>query len=140
MNAVEWVRDLPCVSVTYDAETLEWVFGFGPGVSLRVAAPWRIVGSGRIALGHDDHGQRFGRPRPVDGAATATALLRGRPVKAFSISAISADASVDFGDGLLLQVFNSSSGYEGWTLSDMEGRLVIAQGGGSVVASPKVAR
>ncbi len=77
MTTVEWVRGLTCDSVVYDAETLEWVFRFGPGVSLRVAAPWRIIGDGRIALGHEDHGQQFGLPRPVDCAATAMELLRG---------------------------------------------------------------
>ena len=140
MNAVEWVRGLSCEAVAYDAETLEWVFRFGPGVSLRIAAPWRILGGGRIELGYEDHGQQFGLPRPLDGAATAMDLLRGRPVKIFSIAEISADASIDFGDGFLLQVFNSSSGYEGWLISDIEGRQVIAQGGGSVVSFPKAAR
>lgn len=140
MNAVEWVRGLPCESVVHDSETLEWVFGFGPGVSLRVAAPWRILEGGRIRLGHEDHGQQFGLTRPMDGAATAMEFLRGRPVKIFSIAAISADVSIDFGDGLLLQIFNASSGYEGWTLSGIDGRQVVAQGGGNVVAFPEVAR
>jgi hypothetical protein len=140
MNAVEWVCGLGCASVVYDAETMEWVFRFGPGVFLRVAAPWRIVGNGRIELGHEDDGQQFGLPRPVDGAATAMALLRGRPVKTFSIDAISADASIDFGEGYLLEIFNASSGYEGWTLSDTGGRQIIAQGGGSLVTLPEAAR
>ena len=71
----------------------------------------------------------------------AMELLRGRPLKIFSIAAVSADASIDFGDGHLLQVLNGSSGYEGWTLSDTGGRQVIAQGGGSVVVTlPKAAR
>jgi hypothetical protein len=79
MNAVEWVRGLACESVVHDAEAFEWVFRFGPTVALRVAAPWRIVGGGRIALGHEDHGQQFGLPGPVDGPATAMELLAGRP-------------------------------------------------------------
>lgn len=140
MNAVEWASGLKCESVVYDPDTSEWVFRFGPGVSLRVAAPWRIIGNGRIELGYEDHGQQFGRPRPVDGAVSAMQLLRGRPLNAFSIAATSADACIDFGDGCLLQIFNSSSGYEGWTLSDTSGRQVIAQGGGTVVTLPEAAR
>jgi hypothetical protein len=124
VNNVEWVRGLVCESVVYHAETFEWVFRFGPGVSLRVADPWRIVA------------KQFGLPRPVDGAIRAMDLLRGRPVKSFSIASTSADASIDFGDGYLLQIFNSSSGYEGWTPSDSAGRQMIAQGGGSVVTFP----
>jgi len=136
MSSVAWVRGLVCEDVVYDGETQEWVFRFGRGVALRVAAPWRIIGTGRIALGHEDHGQKFGLARPVDGATTAMDLLRGRPVNDFSIAAISADATIDFRDGYLLQIFNSSSGYEGWKLSDVAGRLIVAQGGGRSVEFP----
>ena len=136
MSSVAWVRGLVCEDVVYDGETQEWVFRFGRGVALRVAAPWRIIGTGHIALGHEDHGQKFGLARPVDGVTTAMDLLRGRPVNDFSIAAISADATIDFRDGYLLQIFNSSSGYEGWKLSDVAGRLIVAQGGGRSVEFP----
>ncbi len=127
------MRGLACDAITHDAEAWEWVFGFGTGVSLRVAAPWRIVANGAIALGHEDDGQRFGLPRPVDGAARALDLLRSRLVTVFDVADVTADARVEFGDGILLDVFNSSSGYEGWTLSDGTGRLLVAQGGGRLV-------
>jgi hypothetical protein len=130
MSSIAWVRGLACEDVVYDAETHEWVFRFGRDTSLRVAAPWRIIGNGRIELGNEDHGQQFGLLRPVDGVATAMTLLGGRRVNDFSIAAISADATIDLRDGYQLQIFNSSSGYEGWTLSDAGGRHIIAQGGG----------
>ncbi len=133
MSSIAWVRGLAFEDVVYDAETHEWVFRFGRDTSLRVAAPWRITGSGRIELSHEDHGQRFGLPRPVDGIATAMALLGGRRVNEFSVASLSADATIDLGDGYQLQIFNSSSGYEGWTLSDVGGRQIIAQGGGHLV-------
>jgi hypothetical protein len=117
----------------YDAETSGWVFRFGPEVALRVAAPWRLIGEGAIELGYEDHGQRFGQQQPLDGAVTATRLLRSRIVESFSVAEVSADASIDFGGGYQLQVFNASSGYEGWTLGHIDGRQVVAQGGGHVV-------
>jgi len=140
MKSVAWVRGLTCESIAYDADTYEWVFGFGNGVSFRVAAPWRIIAAGRIGLGHEDHGQQFGLPRPVDGVSLATDLLRGRAVRDFGIATVSSDVTLDFGDGYLLEVFNSSAGYEGWTLSGSGGRQVVAQGGGNLVEFPTVAR
>ncbi len=132
-DRAELVRGLACEDVAYDEETFEWVFRFGSTRSLRVAAPWRIVAQERIALGSDDHGQQFGLPRPVDGVANAVALLGGRTIEAFSVSPVSADLVVDFGDGVRLEIFNSSSGYEAWVLSTGGGRCLIAQGGGRVV-------
>ena len=139
MNTVEWVRGLPCESVIYDADT-RWVFRFGPEVVLRVAAPWRIIGDGCIALGYRDHGQLFGLTQPVDGATGAMRLVGGRIVQSFSVAEVSADASIDFGDGRLLQVFNASSGYEGWELGNIDGRLVVALGGGGVMTFPEMGR
>lgn len=135
-GTVLWTKGLACDEVTNDTEAQEWVFSFGATVTLRVASPWRIVADGRIALGRDDDGQKFGLPQPVDAVAQARSLLRGRTVTSFSIASVSADAAIDFGDGLLLEIFNSSSGYEGWLLAEHSGRMLIAQGGGSLVGFP----
>jgi Family of unknown function (DUF6188) len=132
-DSASLVRGLACEHVAYDEKTFEWVFRFGSIASLRVAAPWRIVAQARIALGSDDHGQQFGLPRPVDGVANAVALLGCRMVEAFSVSPVSADLVIDFGDGVRLEIFNSSSGYEAWVLATRDGRCLIAQGGGRVV-------
>ena len=136
MIGVDWIRGLTCAHVTFERDTWEWVFLFGNGVVLRIAAPWRIVADGRVALGHDDHGQQFGLAQPVDGPAVALELLRDRPVSRFMVAEITGDATIDSSGGRVLQIFNSSSGYEGWTLSEADGRQVVAQGGGSVVVLP----
>jgi hypothetical protein len=136
MTGVDWIRGLPCVQVTFECDTWEWVFLFGTGVVLRIAAPWRILTDGRIALGHDDHGQQFGLAQPLDGPAVALDLLRDRPVSRFTVTEVTGDAAIDCSGGRVLQIFNSSSGFEGWTLSGTGGRQVVAQGGGSVVVFP----
>jgi hypothetical protein len=127
------MQGLACEDVNYDEATSEWVFRFASTAFLRVAARWIIVAQGRIALGSDDHGQQFGLPRPVDGVANATALLGGRTVEAFAVSPVSADLVIDFGAGVRLEIFNSSSGYEAWVLAAVNGRCLVAQGGGSLV-------
>lgn len=132
MSNVEWVRELVCEGVIHEAESSTWVFRFKPGVSLEVRTPWRVIGEGRIKLGYQDHGQWFGLPQPVDGISRAMELLRDRPIREFSVATVSADATIDFGDGILLEIFNSSAGYEGWEMGDLEGRQIIAMGGGDI--------
>jgi hypothetical protein len=48
-----------------------------------------------------------------------------------------ADLPIDFGDGIRLEVFNSSCGYDGWILNARDGRCtLVGQGGGTLSASP----
>ena len=133
---VSWVSGLAFEDVANDTETFDWVFSFGRAVTLRVAAPWRIIADGKVALGRDDHGEQFGLSRPIDGVASAKGLLRGRVVASFSTSRVSADAVIDFGGGLQLEIFSSSSGYEGSILEERGGRALVAQGGGNLVEKP----
>jgi hypothetical protein len=133
MDRVVWVRGLTCEDIRHEPDIDRWVFRFGSNVSFNVSSPWRVLGGGRIMVGGADDGQWFGLPRPVEADDRAMELLRGRPVREFSVDPVSADVSVDFGDGLLLQVFNSSSGYEGWELVDeSSSRQLVGRGGGGL--------
>lgn len=139
MSDIESVlRGLTCNDVDHDAETVEWVFRFGFGTALRVAAPWRIIAFGGIALGYEDGGQQFGLPKPVDAIAKSRELLCGRAVEAFTVADVTADAAIRLEGGVRVEIFNSSSGYEGWVLHAPGGRTIVAQGGGRVVDFPAV--
>ena len=60
-------------------------------------------------------------------------LLRARAVREFLVNRRSADVTVNLGNAHFLQVFNASSGYEGWTLSDgASTRLLVGIGGGGI--------
>jgi uncharacterized protein YndB with AHSA1/START domain len=72
-------------------------------------------------------------PAPVDAEAVAGELLGGREVIAAEIKAESADLVLTFEGKRRLELFNNSSGYEGWTLKGPDGRQVIGQGGGTPV-------
>jgi hypothetical protein len=87
-----------------------------------------VTASG-IALGNADHEQKFGLPKPVDAREEAQRLLNAKAVKV-KVSAKTADLLIEFENGSYLEIFNSSSGYEGWECSDKEGMLVVARGGG----------
>ncbi|MGH8223580.1 MAG: DUF6188 family protein [Woeseiaceae bacterium] len=109
----------------------DWLFRFANNVDLRVACPWRILAGGRIAHGDCDHAQRFGLPEPVDGADRSKKLL-ANAIQGVAIREDTGDLTVSFDDGMALEILNTSSGYEGWQLSDGVGLNVVATGGGEL--------
>jgi hypothetical protein len=111
-----------------------WHFEFDPGTSLLAECPWRIIANGRIALGSVDDGQQFGLPAPLDARFIARELLHGAPVTAVEVTSASSDLVLRFEGERRLELFNNSSGYEGWTLTGPDGRHFIAQGGGQIAS------
>jgi hypothetical protein len=96
---------------------------------LDVRCPWRILSTAGIALGNVDHEQHFGLPAPIDAQQEAQKLLADRVVKA-TVREKTADLILEVERGSCLEVFNSSSGYEGWECSSKDGLLAVARGGG----------
>jgi len=121
---------LRCTSVTRFGEK-SWKFDFEGRTVLQVYCPWRVLTAAGIALGNADHEQRFGLPKPIDATEEAQRLLNAKAVKLVA-RANTADLLIEFENGSCLEVFNSSSGYEGWECSDKDGLLVVAQGGGTL--------
>ena len=58
----------------------DWNFSFGEDLNIGASVPWRIVTAEGIGHGHEDDGQWFGLPQPVDGEAKANGLLGQRSV------------------------------------------------------------
>jgi len=108
-----------------------WRFEFDGRTTLDVRCPWRIVEKGLIALGNVDDGQQFGLPSPVDARGEAQRLLAERIVSV-TIRDGTADLTLELEHGTQFEVFNSSSGYEGWECSNKDGLLVVARGGGEL--------
>jgi len=123
---------LHCTSVTRFGEK-SWRFEFEGRTTLDVRCPWRIVASGRIAFGNDDHGQQFGLPNPLDGKREDERLLVASVAKV-SLREQTGDLVLELEQGTSLEIFNSSSGYEGWECSTTDGLLAIAMGGGELSA------
>jgi hypothetical protein len=132
---VPWLVERTLQSVRLDTMTAEWVFDFGDGYGLQVASPWRMLVHGAISLGPRDHLQQFGLSRAINVEVAVWDLVRDRIVREASAAVGSADLVIDFGDGIRLEVFNDSSGYEGWILNAPDGRVLVAQGGGNLAES-----
>lgn len=119
-----------CTALTYFGLN-SWRFDFEEQTRLDVRCPWRIVANDRIALGNVDHEQQFGLPKPIDAIHEVSSLLKGRVVMA-TVRKGTADLVIEFANRTFLEVFNSSSGYEGWECSSKNGLLAIALGGGEI--------
>jgi len=117
--------------IALDADTHEWVFTFGGHCALRVAAPWRMVSAGHVVVGYQDDGQWFGLNTRFDARERITHAVAGQQVTKASVNEFG-DLDLCFGSVSALQVFNGSSGYEGWQLFGPGERYVVAQGGGRV--------
>jgi hypothetical protein len=113
----------------------DWSFNFGDRLHIAVSVPWRVVTADGIAHGHDDDGQWFGLPEPVDGEARTNDLLQGQKVAEVELDEQTADLRIVFGDGVRLDLFSQSSGYEGWQACLQDGgkeAVIIALGGGGL--------
>lgn len=110
----------------------DWAFSFTNGVGIRVACPWRIVKDGGISLTDSDHGQKFGLPAPIDGPVECKKLLARRAVQHTNIRKATTDLEIVFDPDITLEIWNNSSGYEGWELYSPRGFHAIAMGGGQL--------
>jgi hypothetical protein len=113
----------------------DWAFRFGDGSGLGVSVPWRIIQAGRIAFANSDDGQVFGLSAPIDGEARANMLLQGLRVIDVEIDGLTADLHLRLEGELRIDVFNHSSGYEGWQgwyASGPDTVTVIGLGGGGI--------
>jgi hypothetical protein len=130
----EALTDLPCTAIV--KTDYLWQFAFGlAGVSLNLECPWRFVLLGRVAFGCGDHQQQFGLPTQIDGVQKSHELLLNSSVVSVKVHDSTGDLTIEFQNGVRLEAFNLSSGYEGWTCSLIDGRVVVAQGGGNVCIS-----
>jgi len=111
----------------------DWAFSFGEAEWLNAECAWRLVTAKGIAMAGADDQQMFGLGAPFDVEASANTLLRGKSVLGATVDGITADLRIQFEGELRLELFNSSSGYEGWQAGfshDGVRATLVALGGG----------
>ena len=136
MNAVQLLESmligLPCTNVETTGHASQ--FRFGDGVSyLNLQCAWRLLVNNAVALGAEDHEQRFGLPEPLDGVKESERILSSSFVATIEVREGCGDLGITFENGVRLESFNDSSGYEGWICSGRNGARVVAQGGENLV-------
>lgn len=116
----------------------DWSFGFGDAGASGFSGecPWRIIVANRIAFASSDDGQQFGLAIPLNGEEIALSLLGAKIIERVSIRPDTGDVSIFFSGNSVLEVFNMSSGFEGWQIG-IPGLLIIATGGGELAVFRK---
>jgi hypothetical protein len=120
---------LACIQIENYAPD-SWNFDFDGKAGLNVGCPWRIVNNEGIVISGTDHGHKFGLEEPADVSQVAGNVLSNRPVQTVVITGKTSDLVIYFTDKIELQLFNNSSGFEGWNIGTKSGLSVIGMGGG----------
>lgn len=129
------VDDLAGRTCTLDRHQARWSFEMGEGRRIVLAAPWRIVADNRIMLGDFDEGRWFGMDERLDCARETGTLLSGARIEDLAIDACTGDLKLMFEGGKRIDVFNPSSGEDGWWLHCRIGTgwaSVVGSGGGYI--------
>ena len=138
LKVAQAAEGLTCTAVTLYAPH-SWSFDFEGRFGLNAQCPWRIVNEFGIALGSEDDAQKFGLRTPVDGAKVAMELLALKPLSKLVITDTTGDLLLEFESGVRFELFNNSSGYEGWNCGTPSGLSVIGMGGGGTANSNREA-
>lgn len=111
-----------------------WSFAFEDHCTIVIQCPWRLLGNGTVMLANGDDGQQYGLPAPVDCEARANALVSGARLVEFQFVEASADLNARFDNGIQLETFTNSIGYEGWQANfQRDGiKLIVGMGGGGL--------
>jgi hypothetical protein len=127
---------LSCTKVERPSDW-SWQIVFGEGkVIFGIETPWRILVNGSIRFGDEDHAQLFGLPEPLDGPKRCLDILGTSHVVTAVLSPGTSDLTIAFDNGVQLEIFNHSCGYEGWSCS-FSGKEIIALGGGGLATTER---
>jgi len=131
---LDWLIGRRCSRI---ASIAEGVFAFELGdCGINVACAWRIVENGNVVAAHRDHGQQYGHSEPIDVSARAFELLKGRPVLSGYADDLIGDIHIDFEGSCTLEIFNDSSGFEAWTMTEPSKYVWFAATGGEINGYP----
>ena len=92
-----------------------WIIEFSNGGVLGVSTVWRVLAVDRVAITSEDQGSHFGLSSPLDAGAQATSSLHGA-VASIAFREPSLDLQLGFDEGGVLEILNTSTGYEAWHL------------------------
>eukprot|EP00920_Eleutheroschizon_duboscqi_P021874 GHVT01052592.1.p1 GENE.GHVT01052592.1~~GHVT01052592.1.p1 ORF type:complete len:141 (+),score=21.74 GHVT01052592.1:254-676(+) len=129
MNDLDWF-----VGAQFEGLTRRegaWAFAFDGEIHLTVECLWRLLEDGKLCFTSNDDGQLFGLPAPVDSCAKVNTPLRAAAVVSVHFREGTADLSITFSTGHVVELISVSSGYEAWQLSGND-TLFIGGGGGNL--------
>ncbi len=131
MNKQTFATNFLFDSVTYDKDADSWCFLFADKTIIVVSGFWRVLRERRIIVVSLDHGHQFGLPKPLDLVVELGNLLAGKFLTEISIDNDTADLTLVISDGIKIQIFIASAGYETYDFSYL-GKRYIGLGSGEL--------
>jgi hypothetical protein len=122
-------------SVSYDNGAEAWSFFFADNISFNISAFWRLIKNKEIWLVSLDHGHKFGLDTPLNIVEEVEKLLAGKHLTRIDIKEGTGDLVLELTDGMQIQAFISSTGYETYDF-DYGNERHIAMGAGQIAIFP----
>lgn len=122
---------------SFEKVDYDWDMRFEGGSTLMFQSLWRLVCEASIEVTSEDDGQKFGLPSPVNAAEQLKAKIGENRISDVRIDEATSDLTFHFGQGLRLEVINTSGGYEAWSLRTKEVQIIGRNGDRVIFSSPK---
>lgn len=108
-----------------------WYFNFDEGLSIRLECFWRLFSEEGIVWTSNDHNQKYGRKTPIDLHKEINAVLKDQELNRVDRFEKSGDLKIDFKNGLYVEAYTDSSGYESWEINWKE-KIYVGMGKGEI--------
>jgi hypothetical protein len=122
-------------SVSYDNGAEAWSFFFADNISFSISAFWRLLKNNEIWLVSLDQGHTFGLETPLSIVEEVEKLLVGQYLTRIDIKEGTGDLVLKLTDGMQIQAFISSTGYETYNFNYGNKRY-IGMGAGEIALFP----
>jgi hypothetical protein len=132
--AMSWLKGDRLSAVRFLSEGVLWELSFASGALLNVQCLWRLFVDGSIKCTSEDHGQLFGLKKPFD-CVEALAALVGVPILNSAVRNGTTDITITFSSGALLEILQTSGGYESWSAVHPKLGSVFGGSGGELHAT-----
>jgi hypothetical protein len=129
MSDLDWLVGARFAELT--RREYDWTFAFDGQTRLTVECIWRLLEAGKVRFTSEDDGQIFGLPAPVDACAEVNTRLRAAVVESVHVREDTADLTITFSTGHVVELISVSSGYEAWQLGGND-MLIVGAGGANL--------
>jgi hypothetical protein len=103
-------------AVLFEEQGGAWYFSFEKKLSIRLHCFWRLCSEDELLWTSNDHKQIYGRKNPIDLQEELSTLLKGQEVTKVDRITKTGDIKIDFENGLYLEAFTDSCGFESWEI------------------------
>ena len=118
-------------NVIFDKDTDSWTFYFSDNVYVSAHGFWRLVTNNKITWVSFDNEQQFGLPKPINLIEELKQVLAEKRLTKIEVLKNTFDLTLTLTDGLKIEIYIASSGYESYDFS-FNNKSYIGLGSGDI--------